>query len=151
MELVGTGWPCEDVDMATRDLGRLATRVKAHRHEQYASRDEAATAAGVTRNTWKRVEEGLSVRELTYSKVDKALGWVTGSCIQIAEGGEPFLAAAFLPNAPEPPELSEEEARKAAYEAARAAMPRAPIGEVDDFVDRFVTGLRRTGQVRDEG
>lgn len=134
--------------MATRDLGRLAQRVTAHRHEQYASRDAAAAAAGVTRNTWKRVEEGLTVRELTYSKVDKALGWITGSCILIAEGGEPFLATEFPPHAPAVPEFSEEEARKTAYEAARAAMPRAPIGDVDDFVDRFVKGLRRTGQVR---
>lgn len=134
--------------MATRDLDRLATRVKAHRHEQYPSRDAAATAAGVTRNTWKRVEEGLEVRELTYAKVDKALGWVTGSCVLIAEGGEPFLAAEFPPYAPAVPVLSEEEARKAAYEAARAAMPRAPIGDVDDFVDRFVKGLKGTGQVK---
>ena len=148
MELVGTGWPCKDVDMATRDLRRLATRVKAHRHEKYPSRDAAAAAAGVTRNTWKRVEEGQEVRELTYAKVDKALGWVTGSCILIAEGGDPFLAAELPPHAPALPELSEEEARKAAYEAARAALPRAPIGDVDDFVDRFVNALRRTGQVR---
>jgi DNA-binding XRE family transcriptional regulator len=137
--------------MATRDLGRLATRVKAHRHEQYPSRDAAAAAAGVTRNTWKRVEEGLEVRELTYAKVDKALGWVTGSCILIADGGEPFLAAGFPPHQPAVPELTEEEARKAAYEAARGAMPKAPIGEVDDFVDRFVKALRQTGQISDSG
>ncbi|MFJ4926907.1 helix-turn-helix domain-containing protein [Streptomyces sp. NPDC088736] len=139
--------------MATRDLGRLATRVKAHRHEQYPSRDAAATAAGVTRNTWKRVEEGQEVRELTYAKVDKALGWVTGSCILIAEGGEPFLAAGFPAYSPAAtPELpSEDEARRAAYEAARGAMPKTPIGEVDDFVDRFVKALRQTGQVGDSG
>jgi DNA-binding XRE family transcriptional regulator len=137
--------------MATRDLGRLATRVKAHRHEQYPSRDAAAAAAGVTRNTWKRVEEGLEVRELTYAKVDKALGWVTGSCILIADGGEPFLATEFPPHQPAAPELTEEEARKAAYEAARGAMPKVPIGEVDDFVDRFVKALRQTGQISDGG
>jgi DNA-binding XRE family transcriptional regulator len=137
--------------MATRDLGRLATRVKAHRHEQYPSRDAAAAAAGVTRNTWKRVEEGLEVRELTYAKVDKALGWVTGSCILIADGGEPFLATEFPPYQPAVPELTEEEARKAAYEAARGAMPKVPIGEVDDFVDRFVKALRQTGQIGDGG
>ncbi|MFD5814345.1 hypothetical protein [Streptomyces sp. NPDC127038] len=136
--------------MATRDLGRLATRVKAHRHEQYPSRDAAAAAAGVTRNTWKRVEEGLEVRELTYAKVDKALGWVTGSCILIAEGGEPFLAATFPPHQPAPLVPSEDEARKAAYEAARGAMPKAPIGEVDDFVERFVKALRQTGQIGDD-
>ncbi|GKQ39508.1 hypothetical protein [Streptomyces sp. A012304] len=135
--------------MATRDLDRLAKRVKAHRHEQYSSRDAAAAAAGVTRNTWKRVEEGLEVRELTYAKVDRALGWVTGSCVLIAEGGEPFLAAELFPDAPIAPEPSEEEVRKTAYEAARAAMPRTPIGEVDDFVDRFVKALRRVDQLRD--
>ena len=136
--------------MATRDLGRLAVRVKAHRHEQYASRDAAAAAAGVTRNAWKRVEEGQEVRELTYAKVDRALGWATGSCILIAEGGEPFLASREAPLAPASPDVSEDDARKAAYEAARAAMPRAPIGEVDDFVERFVEALRKTGQIRDD-
>lgn len=150
MELVGTGWPCQDVDMATRDLSRLAQRVRSHRLAQYPSRDAAATAAGVTRNTWKRVEEGHEVRESTYVKIERALGWVGGSSLVIAEGGEPFLAAEFPPHASAAPEVSEEEARKAAYEAARSAMPGAPIGEVDDFVEKFVKALRRVGQLRDD-
>jgi hypothetical protein len=29
-------------------------------------------------------------------------------------------------------------------------MPGAPIGEVDDFVDKFVKALRRVGQLRDD-
>lgn len=134
--------------MATRDLDRLAQRVKAHRLALYPSRTEAARAAGISKDTWKKVEDGLPVLDVKLARVDKALDWVTGSCILIAEGGDPFLAAEFLPHTPSAPELSEDEARKAAYEAARAAMPRAPIGEVDDFVDRFVKGLRRTGQVK---
>lgn len=91
MELVGTGGHWDHVDMATRDLDRLAKHVKAHRLELYTSRDAAAAAAGMTKDTWQRVEEGRPVRESSYAKVDRALGWATGSCVSIAEGGEPVL------------------------------------------------------------
>ena len=64
--------------MATRDPGRLAKHVKAHRMELFTSRKAAADSAGVSKDTWQRVEEGLEVRETTYVKIDKALGWASG-------------------------------------------------------------------------
>ncbi|OXS35441.1 hypothetical protein [Streptomyces sp. XY006] len=137
--------------MATRDLGRLAKTVKAHRLQQYPSRDAAAEAAGITRNTWKRVEEGQEVRESTYGKVDKALGWAIGSCLAIAEGGEPALGAEGgdpTAAAPAPP-LNADALRRAAFEAARATLPSAPIGDIDAFSDELVEVLRRAGQVAD--
>ncbi|MDN3244092.1 helix-turn-helix transcriptional regulator [Streptomyces sp. ZSW22] len=138
-----------------RDLDRLAQRVKRHRMEQYPSRDAAAEAAGITRNTWKRVEEGQEVRESTYAKIDKALGWAIGSCIAITEGGNPVVAepgssdtsaVAQTPTAA----MTEEEARRAVFEAARAKMPAStPIGALDAFGDELVEILRRAGVVRD--
>ncbi|MCM1943200.1 helix-turn-helix domain-containing protein [Streptomyces sp. G3] len=133
-----------------RDLERLAQSVKRHRLQQYPSRDAAADAAGITRNTWKRVETGDEVRESTYAKVDQALGWAVGSCLLIAEGGNPVLAAdgAATESAPAA-SISGEDARRAVFEAARTTLPDAPIGELDAFSDELVQILRRLGQVRD--
>ncbi|MFE2073657.1 helix-turn-helix domain-containing protein [Streptomyces misionensis] len=136
--------------MATRDLDRLAKHVKAHRLEQYSSRDAAAAAAGVTRNTWKRVEEGETVRESTYVAIDKALGWAVGSCIAIAEGGDPVFAGEPSAAGGAPKQLSAEEARRLMWEAARATLPNAPLGDIDAFGDEFVEKLRRAGVVADD-
>lgn len=139
--------------MATRDLGRLAERVKAHRLALYPSRLAAAQAAGISKDTWQRVEEGVpDIREASYAKIDKALGWAIGGCVAIAEGGEPVLAdrphngtPASVPSAP----ISAEAVRQAAFEAARAKLPAAPIGDVDAFSDELVEVLRRAGFVTD--
>ena len=107
----------------------------------------------MSKDTWQRVEEGRSVRESTYVRVDKALGWAPGSCVLVGEGGEPVLAG----TPPEPAGTAaderptEEAARVAAYEAMRAALPRTPIAEVDEFVEEFVKALHRTGGVRGGG
>lgn len=114
----------------------------------YPSRLAAAAAAGISKDTWQRVEMGDEVRESTYAKVDRALGWSAGSCLVIADGGEPVLAdQAPGPAGGRGSGPSEDEARKAAYEAARAALPRAPIGDIDAFVDRFVKVLREVGEL----
>ncbi|MFJ3037781.1 helix-turn-helix domain-containing protein [Streptomyces tendae] len=135
--------------MTTRDLGRLAESVKRHRMQQYPSRDAAAEAAGITRNTWKRVETGDEVRESTYAKIDTALGWAIGSCILITAGGNPVLADnGPIEGAPTVP-ISGEDARRAVFEAARTTLPDAPIGELDAFSDELVEILRRLGSVRD--
>ncbi|MGW5616200.1 hypothetical protein [Streptomyces sp. NPDC003877] len=136
--------------MATRDLDRLAKYVKAHRMELFTSRKAAADTAGISKDTWQRVEEGAYVREVTYAKIDRALGWATGSCIAIAEGGEPALidqAAGRTPTAPAQRPLTAEELRRAAFEAARAKLPNAPIGDIDAFGDELVEVLRRAGVV----
>ncbi|MFJ6667486.1 helix-turn-helix domain-containing protein [Streptomyces sp. NPDC091383] len=135
--------------MATRDLNRLAKRVKAHRMELYSSRLAAADAVGVSKDTWQKVEEGLTVREQTYAKIDKALGWATGSCVAIAEGGEPAFAGESLSPPPSGvvKALSPTEARQAVWDAARAKLPDAPIGQLDAFSDELVEILRRAGAI----
>lgn len=137
--------------MATRDLDRLAERVKRHRMELYPSRLAAANAVGISKDTWRRVEDGLDVREQTYVKIDKALGWAAGSCMVIAEGGEPVLADGSGASAPARPapgaSLSADAVRKALFEAARGKLPSVPIGDVDAFSDEVVEILRRVGQV----
>lgn len=140
--------------MATRDLGRLAKHVKAHRLELYPSRLAAAQAAGISKDTWQKVEEGHEVRESTYAKVDKALGWATGSCVAITEGLNPILAGNSAGELSEhrtefPAPLDADAVRRAAFEAARSKLPTAPIGDIDAFSDELVEILRRTGSVAD--
>lgn len=136
-----------------RDLGRLAKYVKAHRMQTYSSRKAAADAVGISKDTWQRVEEGQEVRESTYAKIAKALGWDADSCIAIAEGGEPILTdgtGAGTPAAatPAPPLLDPNALKRAAFEAARAKLPAStPIGDIDAFSDELVEVLRRAGVV----
>lgn len=120
--------------------------------ELYTSRKAAADTASVSKDTWQRVEEGLDVRETTYVKIDKALGWASGSCLIVAEGGSPVFVESrssdssdSSPPAPQP--LSADAVRRAAFEAARAKMPTAPIGDIDAFADELVEVLRRTGEI----
>lgn len=123
--------------------------------QQYSARKEAADAGDITKDTWQRIEEGQPAREKSYLGVERALGWAVGSCIAIAEGGEPVLVAAAVGGAPSltptpTGRLSVEAVRKAAYEAVRSTMPSAPIGDADAFVNELVDVLRRAGEVDDE-
>ena len=139
--------------MATRDLDRLAQRVRAHRMELYPSRLAAARAAGISKDTWKRVETGQLVQEAKYVQIDRALGWATGSCVLVAEGGEPVLGDQANAGAPaaQLTSFSAEDVRKAVFEAARSKLPMAPIGDLDDYADELVEVLRRIGAVYESG
>ncbi|MFC7909006.1 hypothetical protein [Streptomyces nigra] len=117
--------------------------------ELFPSRLAAANAAGISKDTWRRVEEGEEVREATYAKVDKALGWSVGSCVLIAEGENPVLADEGDSADETPPRMTESEIRDVAFATATRRLPAAAIGDVQAFVDELVEVLRRTGEVRD--
>lgn len=120
--------------------------------ELFASRKAAAAAAGVSKDTWRRVEEGLEVWDTKLGQISRALGWTVDSGITIAEGGEPILAdgpTAAAVDTPSP--VPAEDVRRAVFEAARAKLPTAPIGDLDDFSDELVEVLRRAGMVKDGG
>lgn len=124
--------------------------------QMYTAYKRAAEAGGITKDTWQRIEEGQPARPTSYLGVERALGWAVGSCMAIAEGGEPVLvdAADGTTRALTPTptgRMSAEAVRKAAYEAVRAKLPNAPIGEADAFVDELVDVLRRAGEVDGEG
>lgn len=140
--------------MATRDLDRLAQRVRTHRLALYPSRLHAARAAGISKDTWKKAEEGKFVQDVKLARIDYALNWATGSCIAIAEGKEPVLVDNKRGAADSPPEASAlpnpGAVRRAVYEAARSKLPSASIGDLDEFADEFVDVLRRAGEVVDE-
>ncbi|MDX2696027.1 hypothetical protein [Streptomyces ipomoeae] len=142
--------------MATRDLSRLAKTVKTRRLELYPSRLKAAEAAGISKDTWHKVEDGLPVQDKKYTQIDRALRWASGSCLLIAEGGEAVRAeylesggdvtmVAHLPDAG----LDENDARRLISDVAVATMPGTPVGEVQAFNDQIIEALKERGVIRD--
>lgn len=68
------------------DLKRLAELVQERRVELRLGIVPAANEAGMSKDTWKRVEAGLPVRATTYPGIEHALQWAAGSCRAILEG-----------------------------------------------------------------
>ena len=75
--------------MAT-DLERLAERVELRRIERDLGVEPAARLAGMSKDTWKRVETGKRVHDTSYAKIDRALRWAVGGCLDILAGKNPI-------------------------------------------------------------
>ncbi|MGW9371125.1 helix-turn-helix domain-containing protein [Streptomyces xanthophaeus] len=73
-----------------RDLDRLATAVRTRRTELGLGIEPAAKLAGISKDTWKRVEAGLNVRDTTYAAIDRALQWASGGCVALLKGADPI-------------------------------------------------------------
>ncbi|MEV5944487.1 hypothetical protein [Streptomyces sp. NPDC051994] len=80
--------------MADLDLARLATYVSKRRTELKLGVEPAAKLAGISKDTWKRVEAGQKVWDSKYAGIEEALAWAFGSCQDVMAGGEPLISAA---------------------------------------------------------
>lgn len=67
-------------------LERLAELVRNRRVELRFGIAPAAQEAGMSKDTWKRVEAGMTVRSTTYPGIEHVLQWAPGSCRAILEG-----------------------------------------------------------------
>lgn len=72
--------------MTTPDLERLATLVHQRRTELKLGVEPAAKAAGISKDTWKRVELGQKVWDRSFAGIEKALGWEPGTCRSVLDG-----------------------------------------------------------------
>lgn len=72
----------------------LATTVRKRRTELGLGIEPAAKLAGISKDTWKRVEAGLGVRDTTYAAVDRALQWASGGCATVLKGGDALAVEA---------------------------------------------------------
>jgi hypothetical protein len=139
--------------MSTPDLTRLAKAVKAQRLKLFRSRLAAATAAGMSKDTWQRVEEGLEVYDSTYLKIESVLQWAEGSCAAILEGGEATSAIPVEHGAPgvvktelSGQTLSDEELRESVQLSAIATTGLS-ADEIRALSERVVQDLRKRGLV----
>ncbi|MFE9844763.1 hypothetical protein [Streptomyces goshikiensis] len=80
-----------------RDLERLATAVRKRRTELRLGIEPAAKLAGISKDTWKRVEPrdgspAHKVRDTTYAAMDRALQWAQGGCEAVLQGRDAIPA-----------------------------------------------------------
>jgi uncharacterized protein (DUF58 family) len=131
----------------TPDLARLADRVKRRRIELELGIEPAARSAGMSKDTWKRVEAGLAVRDTSHAKIDQALSWATGSCQKILEGGDPVEVrrpGRVVEFAPVPPEAMEAEVRQAVQNAMVAGTDLT-ADRIREVNERAIQALRERG------
>ncbi|TGB11601.1 helix-turn-helix transcriptional regulator [Streptomyces sp. MZ04] len=134
------------------DLGRLAAAVKSRRLALYTSRVAAAQSVGISKDTWKRVEDGEIVRDGTYVKIDEALKWAPGSCAAILEGrtampvqdveGEPGTVTTTVSG-----EALNDEVVRDVVQLASIATTGLPADEIRALANRVVHDLKKLGLI----
>jgi hypothetical protein len=77
--------------MTSPTLGRLGQLVQTRRTELKLGVEPAAKLAGISKDTWKRVEAGLKVWDRSFAGIETALQWAPASCRLILEGGDPVI------------------------------------------------------------
>lgn len=127
---------------------RLARLVIARRVQLGWHKADAATAAGLTITTYMRVEKGLSVRDVTYGKIERALGWVSEACDAVLQGAdEAQVAGEVVDGVRYAPTVAglDEDARRAVQDVFIATMPETPTGEMANMSAAIVKALRERG------
>ncbi|MFE7395670.1 hypothetical protein [Streptomyces sp. NPDC057557] len=138
--------------MAHQDPARLAKYVKDRRLELGIPRKKAAAEAGMSKDTWQRIEEADSVRLMSISKVDAVLGWASGSAVGILEGKEPITTKASE-NAPgvdisqRPAVDIEGRARDVIQLATIATTSGLTAEEIRELSDKAVRDLKANGLI----
>jgi hypothetical protein len=129
------------------DLERLAKLVVARRLELALGVHPAATRAGISKDTWKRVEAGMTVRATTYTDIERVLQWATGSCRGILEGGEPRPADAVKVTEIPASAIEQEDIRQAVSSAIIGTRGDLTGAEIVEINDKVLAELRRRGLI----
>lgn len=97
--------------------------------------------------TWRRVEEGQAVRDVTYARVDEALGWQAGTSARVIEDPD-FAPASSGPSArvriSQVP-LDSEALRQAIQNATIATAPNLTGAQIRELQERAIEELQRQG------
>ena len=147
--LAGPVGPCKDGHMSTDDLPRLARAVKQRRLALGLARLAAAKQAGISKDTWQRVEEAVLVRDMSYAAIDPVLGWAVGSCQSIRAGGSPTPVGQSQA-APDVTFATVSDGERGAVarsiiESATIAVTDLPAAESRELIERIVGDLKRKG------
>lgn len=124
----------------TRNYVALAKRARVRRSELGLSIYAVAEKAGMSKDTYMRVENGLNVRDSTYSAVDTALGWSPGACISILEDANPAEIEEVQPTT----RITEEDISQAVL-AGIVANTDLAASTIRAIKDSVIGDLRRRG------
>ncbi|MFI9304824.1 hypothetical protein ACIG0C_36430 [Kitasatospora aureofaciens] len=97
--------------------------------------------------TWRRVEEGQPVRDITYARVDEVMSWPLGTSTRIIEDPDyspiasEVVKGARFSKAP----LSSEALRQAIQNATIATAPELTGAQIQELQERAIEELRRQG------
>lgn len=123
------------------DLQPLAVAVRARRLELGMSMAALADASALSKDTFRRIEEGQPVRSVTYAKVDSAIGWAVGSCEDVIRGGSATPAdlegVKFT-------RLADADVHEA-ITSAMVATTELTAAEIREVTERVMESLRRRG------
>ncbi|RLU79273.1 hypothetical protein CTZ27_37150 [Streptomyces griseocarneus] len=133
-------------------LDQLAAHITQRRLQLGLNKIDVARAAKLTITTYSRLEDGKSVRDATYGKVEPVLGWAPGSCRAALDGAPPTVVeplgppgAYFSPVAPGDLARDVEQA----VQDAAVAVTEMSAAEIRALKQRVVDELRRRGRIRD--
>lgn len=124
----------------------LATSVRERRLELGLGIAAAAARAGMSKDTWRRIEEGAQVRETSYAKIDPALGWASGSCRGVLEGaGDPIEVNSISANGGVIVRIPDAELGKAITGAMVAVADTMTAAEIREVSRKVVDELKQRG------
>lgn len=126
---------------------RLARLVIQRRTALGWHKAQAAKAADLTITTYTRVEKALSVRDVTYAKIDRAFGWATGASMAVLEGArEPQMAGEEVEGVRIAPVAETAEGvRQAVQHVVIATLPDTPAGKMAELSEGVLAELRKRG------
>lgn len=84
-------------DIPRPDLDRLARHARTRRQDLGLPMTVLAAKAGLSKDTYARVERGRQVSAGSYAKAEAALGWGVGTVRGVLGGGEPAVARPAVP------------------------------------------------------
>lgn len=140
-------------DQTARHLQRLAALVAQRRAQLKLKMEDAAKACGVAYMTYWKIENGQSVRESTYSKVEVAYDMRAGACRAVLGGadsitlndGTELIEGGQIVRVD--PEALSEEIGDAVAKSVMLVAPELTGGKIQAIHERAVDILRKRGIV----
>ncbi|MEE4419562.1 helix-turn-helix domain-containing protein [Streptomyces bugieae] len=129
----------------TKALQRLAELIRQRRIDLDKPKVALAAAAGISPNTYLKVEEGRAVRENTYKALDAALGWASGSCRAVLDGAAEPIEIDRGPGDTVIARIPEEDLGQALTSAIVAVSDSLTAPEIRDMSRKVVEELKRRG------
>lgn len=132
-------------------LERLGALMAQRRMELNMSKRATSEAAGISINTYQRIEEGRPVRDVTYAKIENILGWAAGAVHEILDGAaEPRRVERSAVRGVARVKVPEADLEGAVTSAFVAVSDTLTGAEIRDLSRRVLDELKRRGIVEDE-
>lgn len=132
-------------------LQRLATLVIHRRSSLGMNKIDVARAAQIQINTYSKVEEGKSVRPVTYGKIEPVIGWARGSCLEILRGAAGATLMNPSPGGAAVSPIQEgdlaEDVAAAVQDAAVSVSDTLTAAEIRELKRRVVDELVKRGRI----